>query len=231
MKTKRVIALLTVMLGMSAALVGTSQNANAATNSLVSNVPIQTISAQAYNLLAVGALVNIPPTTAANCGAGQAVQISAPTVAVPNVAEVNAISSTCLVPSEADPNVNVQATATAAKVSLLGGAIVITGLRSQCFQNPQGFVTAESTIATLNGAKVALGAVNLTVPGIASIQLNQSSQIPAHPAPGQSVTVRTVGVSVQVLPFTKVIAGHAVSIPAQTITIDTCSIVGLARAT
>jgi len=206
----------------------TAPTANATAAVFVSNVPMNVFTAQSYNLLAVGALVNIPPTEAANCGAGQEVDISAPTISVPNLATVNAVSATCLVPGPLNENVNSQATASAAKVSLLNGAIVLTGVRSQCFTNPAGFVTAESTVATVNGAKVSLGSVKITIPGIATVAINQNSQTPAHPLPGALTTVRSVGVLVQVLPHTVNIGGHAVNIPAQTITLDTCSITGWA---
>jgi len=206
----------------------TAPTANATAPVFVSNVPMNVFTAQSYNLLAVGALVNIPPTEAANCGAGQEVDISAPTISVPNLATVNAVSATCLVPGPVNENVNSQSTATAAKISLLNGAIVLTGVRSQCFTNPAGFVTAESTVATINGAKVSLGSVKITIPGIATVAINQNSQTPLHPLPGALTTVRSVGVLVQVLPHTVNIAGHAVNIPAQTITLDTCSITGWA---
>jgi len=227
MKTKRLIALLAVALGVSALAVMPS--ANAAPAVFTSNVAINTFTAQSYNLLAVGGLINIPPTEAANCGPGQALDISAPTISVPNLATVNAVSSTCLVPSPEDQNVNTQATASAAKVSLLNGAIVLTGVRSQCFTNPAGIVTAESTVATVNGAKVSLGALKITIPGLATIALNQNSQTPAHPTPGELTTVRSVGVLIQVLPYTTHILGKAVTVPAQTISVDTCSITGWAN--
>lgn len=226
MKTKRAIAVLAIALGVTA--LGGMPSANAASGVFTSNVAINTFTAQSYNLLAVGGLLNIPPVEHANCGPGQALDISAPTISVPKIATINAVSSTCLVPSPGDPNVNTQATATAAKVSLLNGAIVLTGVRSQCFTNPAGIVTAESTVATVNGAKVSLGAVKITIPGLATIALDQNSQTPAHPAPGDLTTVRSVGVLVQVLPYTTHILGKAVTVPAQTISIDTCSITGWA---
>ena len=224
MKTKRVVALLAVALGVSAVIAMPS--ADAAPAVFTSNVAIAPATAQSYNLLAVGALLNVPPTEAANCGNGQNVDVSAPTLSVPGVATANLIASTCLIPSGGNP---AQATASAAKVSLLGGKIIITGVRSQCFTSSTGVVTAESTVATINGVKVSLGALNITIPGIATVALDQNSQTPKAPAPGDLTTVRSVGVLVQVLPYTAKILGKSVTIPAQTISVDTCSITGYAN--
>jgi hypothetical protein len=228
MKMKRVVALLAVAAGVS--VMAVMPTANAAPAAFTSTVAISPVTAQSYNLLAVGALVNIPPTVAANCGPGQTLDIQAPTVSIPNLVTVNALSSTCLMPSEG-VNANTQATATTAKVSLLGGKIIITGLRTQCFTNPAGIVTAESTVATINGAKVSLGSPKITIPGIATIALNQNSQTPAAPVPGQLTTVRSVGVLVQVLSYTVHLLGKTFVVPAQTISIDTCSITGWPIAT
>jgi hypothetical protein len=226
MKFKRGIAVLAVV--ATAGVLVAMPSANAASGVFTSNVGIGPVTAQAYNLIAVGALVNIPPVDPANCAQGQNVDITAPTVTVPQIATVNALASTCLIPLPEVPN-NTQATASAAKVSLLNGAIVITGVRTQCFTNSDGVVTAESTVATVNGLKVSLGAVNITIPGIATIALDQNSQNPAHPVAGQITTVRSVGVLVQVLPHTVKVLGKSVNIPAQTISVDTCSITGYAN--
>jgi hypothetical protein len=223
MKFKPVIALAAVALGVSA-LVGIP-SANATPAVFTSTLPVTPITAQAYNLIAVGALVNIPPVDPANCGAGQNVDITAPSVSVPKLATVYALASTCLLPAQG-VNLNTQATASAAKVSLLNGAIVLTGVRTQCFTNPAGFITAESTVATINGAKVSVGSLNITIPGIATIALDQNSQNPVAPVAGQNTTVRSVGALIQVLPHTVNVLGKPVNIPAQTISVDTCSITG-----
>lgn len=223
MKFKPAIAMVAVAVGVSA-LVGIP-SANAAPAAFTSTVPITPITAQAYNLIAVGALVNIPPVDPANCANGQNVDVTAPQISIPKLATVNALASTCIVPGSGIV-ANTQATASAAKVSLLNGAIVLTGVRTQCFTNPAGFVTAESTVATINGAKVSVGALNITIPGIATIALDQNSQNPAAPVSGQNTTVRSVGALIQVLPHTVNVLGKPVNIPAQTISVDTCSITG-----
>lgn len=221
MKAKRVIAVLAVAMGVGA-LLGTP-SANAASGVFVSTVPMSPLTAQSYNLLAVGGLLNIPPVEAANCGPGQSFDISAPTIPLGTLATINAVSATCAMPGPLNENINSQSTASAAKVSLLGGKIVLTGVRTQCFVNPQGFVTAESTVATINGSKISLGALNLTIPGLATIALDQNSQS----INGPTVTVRSVGVTIKVLPYTTHILGKTVTVPAQTVTVDTCSITGL----
>ena len=222
MKTKLVVGLMAVALAV-VGVVGMS-SANAAPAAFTSSVPVAPLTAQSYNLLAVGGLLNVPPTEAANCGPGKALDINAPNLTVGTLASVFAVSDTCLIPSGG----TTQATANAAKVSLLGGKINITGLRSQCYTNSAGYVTAESSIATINGLKVTLGALKITIPGIATVALDQNSQDPVNPGPGALTTVRSVGVLVQVLPYTIKVAGKSVAVPAQTISLDTCSITGYA---
>lgn len=125
------------------------------------------VNAEAWALSASG-LITVAKTPHAVCPPNS--NLTTATVTVLGLATVNALHADCTLDASTGRTV---ANANVSGASLLGGAISLTDIQSQCVANEQG-LSGSSRVGTLNGRPIGSVPAEVTLAGLATVYLNQT---------------------------------------------------------
>lgn len=125
------------------------------------------VNAEAWALSASG-LITVAKTPHAVCPPNS--NITTATVTVLGLATVQALHGDCTLDANTGRTV---ANASVSGASLLGGAISLTDIQSQCVVNEQG-QSGSSRVGTLNGRPIGTVPAEVTLAGLATVYLNQT---------------------------------------------------------
>ncbi|XVS68040.1 PKD domain-containing protein [Actinosynnema sp. CA-299493] len=125
------------------------------------------VRAEAWSLSASG-LINVAKTPHATCPPSS--DRTTASVTVLGLASVQALHADCYLNTTTG---RTDAGAEVSSASLLGGAITVSDIETNCVANEQG-LSGSSRVGTLNGQPIGTAPLTIGVPGVATVHLNQT---------------------------------------------------------
>ncbi|MEU4806933.1 PKD domain-containing protein [Actinosynnema sp. NPDC023587] len=125
------------------------------------------VRAEAWSLSASG-LINVAKTPHATCPPSS--DRTTASVNVLGLASVQALHADCYLNTMSG---RTDAGAEVSSASLLGGAITVSDIETNCVANEQG-LSGSSRVGTLNGQPIGTTPLTIGVPGVATVHLNQT---------------------------------------------------------
>ncbi|HEX6352526.1 choice-of-anchor P family protein [Actinophytocola sp.] len=129
------------------------------------------VRAEAWGISASG-LINVAKTPHATCPPNS--DLTTASVTVPGLASVEALHAECTL----DPDTgNTDASALISGANLLGGAIRITDIETQCLATEAG-LSGSSRVGTINGRPIGTAPATINIIGVAAVHVNQTVTTP-----------------------------------------------------